>query len=170
MKIRVAVASVFACFTLVALLGALGLRMNTSHSVAARFFWRIDAPIKKGAYVLFCPPKATAFDIARARNYLAWGECPGEYGQMLKYVAAISGDVVTVNDTGVHVNGVLLAHSTPLRHDGQGQVLPQWRVSNYRLGDEDLLLMTDSSDKSFDARYFGLLRRGQVLEVVRPLL
>jgi len=38
------------------------------------------------------------------------------------------------------------------------------------LGPSELLLMTDVSPTSFDARYFGPIARDQVTAVIRPIV
>ncbi|HZZ03535.1 S26 family signal peptidase [Paraburkholderia sp.] len=39
----------------------------------------------------------------------------------------------------------------------------------YTLGESELLLMTDRSATSFDARYFGPVTSAQVKAVIRPV-
>jgi type IV secretory pathway protease TraF len=39
----------------------------------------------------------------------------------------------------------------------------------YTLGESELLLMTDRSATSFDARYFGPITREHVKSVIRPV-
>jgi conjugative transfer signal peptidase TraF len=145
-----------------------GARVNTTHSIPLGLYWLIDRPIEKGAYVIFCPPPSDLFDEAKWRGYFKAGFCPGKYQYLMKKVLAVKHDKVSVSDEGVRVNGELLPFSLPLNADSTGRPLPILRAK-YELGDTDLLLMTDISQKSFDSRYFGLILQSQIQGVIRPI-
>jgi len=70
----------------------------------------------------------------------------------MKQVAAVAGDEITLNKTGIQVNEQLLAHSKPLKTDPGGRPLPQLELNNYRLAENELLLIGDVSPTSFDSR------------------
>ena len=57
-----------------------GARINTTQSIPVGLYWTSGLPITKGAYVLFCPPEANVFAVAKARGYIGAGFCPGGYG------------------------------------------------------------------------------------------
>ena len=59
---------------------ALGLRVNTTKSIAVGLYRMTDAPVAKGEYVIFCPPQSALFDKAKRRGYIGPGFCPGDYG------------------------------------------------------------------------------------------
>jgi type IV secretory pathway protease TraF len=54
--------------------------------------------------------------------------------------------------------------------DGLHYVLPQWRIINYQLKSNELLVMTDQSSWSFDGRYFGPINKRQIKAVIKPVL
>jgi conjugative transfer signal peptidase TraF len=85
------------------------------------------------------------------------------YGYLMKRVAASENDAVTIADDGVRVNGDLLPESAPRRNDKDGRPLPHYRLHDYVLGRDDILLMSDSRSTGFDGRYFGLIHRSQLL-------
>ena len=147
---------------------AVGVRINTSGSIPVGLYWMTDRQIEKGEYVLLCPPPGNVFDEAKKRGYFGAGFCPGDYAYLMKKILAAKKDTVVLADDGVHVNGELLPLSTPLLADKQGRPLPVLR-GEFRLGDSDLLLMTDVSPISFDSRYFGLVNRSQIKGVIRPV-
>ncbi len=151
------------------LLFLLGARINNSKSLALGLYWTINQPIEKGAYVIFCPPDTSAFAIAKERGYISGGYCPGGYGQMMKRILAAKGDAVSVTGAGVLVNDQLLAFSKPYSSDPAGRPLPQ-TSDFYTLKENELLLMTDVSATSFDARYFGPIDKAQIKSVIRPIL
>ena len=155
---------------LIFLLYALGARINTSRSIPVGLYWITDSPVKKGAYVLFCPPVSSVFDDAKIRGYIGAGFCPGgDYGYMMKRVLAEKNDVIYITDEGVRVNSILLPNSVPLRADRSGQQLPHYRRDSYVLESYEVLLMSDGSATSFDGRYFGPLNRSQIKAVIRPI-
>lgn len=147
---------------------ALGLRINISRSIPLGFYQITDKPIAKGDYVIFCPPQTPLFKEALARGYISSGFCSGSSGYLMKKVWAMGGDTVLFGNEGVYVNGSILPYSKPLASDSQGRVLPRL-TGSIELKASELLLMTDQSPFSFDARYFGLIDKSQVSGVIKPL-
>lgn len=167
---RVAVAALVLVATLPVLAGALGARINTTPSLAYGVYWAYDAPPALGRYASFCPLlERPAFVLATTRGYVGSGRCPGGAKPLLKRVLAAGGDVVAIDARGVQVNGRHLPHSEPLRVDGAGRAMPQLRLLDYRLATDEVLMMSDVSGTSFDARYFGPIPRHCLQEVVRPV-
>lgn len=146
-----------------------GARINTTKSIPRGLYWTSADPVGKGAYVLFCPPQAGVFAEAKARGYLAAGFCPGDYGYLMKKVLAAKGDTVSVTAEGVLVNGELLPQSAPRAVDGAGRPMPRYQADRYTLGDNEVLLMSDASATSFDARYFGPVTRSHIETVIKPV-
>ncbi len=149
---------------------AAGARINTTKSIPVGLYWTTSAPVEKGAYVLWCPPKAGVFDDAKERGYIGAGFCAGGYGYMMKRVLAAKSDTVTVTDDGVRVNGELLPLSKPIKTDSAGRPLPRFQADRYTLGNSEVLLMSDVSGTSFDGRYFGPINLSQVKTVIRPVI
>ena len=145
-----------------------GIYINTTPSLPVGFYKIVDEPIASGAYVAFCPPKNEVFDMARDRSYINPGDCPGGYGLLLKRVFAQSGDTVFIDQAGIYVNGEHLPNSAQLTADAEDQPLPQYRLEAV-LEDSEYLLLSDLNPQSFDARYFGLIARDQIKQVVRPV-
>jgi conjugative transfer signal peptidase TraF len=145
-----------------------GTYINTTPSLPVGFYKVVDEPIVSGAYVAFCPPQDSVFDMARDRSYINQGNCPGGYGLLLKRVFAQSGDTVFIDQAGIYVNGKHLPNSAQLTTDVEDQPLPQYRLQTV-LDDSEYLLLSDLNPQSFDARYFGLIARDQIRKVVRPI-
>lgn len=146
-----------------------GARINTSKSIPLGLYWTSTSPVEKGAYVLLCPPDTAEFSEARKRGYLATGFCLGGYGYMMKRILGAGGDTVSFADDGVRVNEQLLALSAPLPVDFAGRQLPRYRASWIVLGNSQVLLMSDVSGTSFDARYFGPVDSTQIVTVLLPV-
>jgi len=147
-----------------------GARVNTTRSIAVGLYWATTAPLEKGAYVMFCPPDAPIFREAKLRGYIGGGFCPGGYGYVMKRVAAVAGDTVSMTENGFMVDGSVLPLSRALTTDKAGRSLPHFQANHYTLRGPELLLMSDVSATSFDGRYFGPINRDQIQGVIRPIL
>ncbi|SOD42767.1 conjugation peptidase TraF. Serine peptidase. MEROPS family S26C [Nitrosovibrio sp. Nv4] len=147
---------------------AAGARINTTRSIPIGLYWIIDAPVTKGAFVIFCPPRLALFDEAKARGYITAGFCPGEYGLMMKQVVATEHDTVVVGENGITINKVLQPSSTPLRMDKAGRVMPRYQSGSFTLQNSELLLLSGSRT-SFDSRYFGPIQLSQIKGVIFPV-
>ncbi len=147
-----------------------GARINSTQSIPVGLYWTTGQPVAKGAYVLFCPPEANVFAVAKARGYIGAGFCPGGYGFMMKRVVAANGDTVSIADDGVRVNAVLMPLSVPLRMDKAGRPLVRFGSSRFSLDGSNVLLMSDVTGASFDSRYFGPIDRRQIKTVLTPVI
>lgn len=158
------------CFAVgLVLAHAAGLRLNTTRSIPIGLYRMSTDPIGKGAYVLWCPPERSEFDLAKERGYIGAGFCPGGYGNMMKKVMASHHDVVSVTDEGVMINGILLPSSQPVEADSMGRLLPRFRVTDHVLAASELWLMSDTNSRSFDARYFGPVQRIHIQSLIHPV-
>ena len=155
---------------LLALLAAspAGLRVNHPQSLPPGIYFRLWKHPEKGDLVTFEPPSGPAFDLALARGYLGPGSF-SHYEKLLKRLAAVEGDTVTIDGAGVVVNGKRLPNTVPLAVDPAGRPLPVCRLQDYRLRPNEVLVISDYSRLSFDSRYFGPIPRAQLRSVVRPI-
>ncbi len=86
----------------------------------------------------------------------------------MKKILAVQGDVVAIGTDGVRVNSQLLPLSIPIKADGAGRPLPEYKGS-WVLDSAEVLVMSDSNSVSFDGRYFGPIQRSQIEGVIRPI-
>ena len=146
-----------------------GYRVNLTESYP-RGLWRVtDAPIAKGALVLFCPGDAALFEKARAAGYLSYGLCDGGFAPLIKRIAAVSGDRVTVTEAGVRINDALQANSRKIAADTAGWDVPQAPIPDV-VPAGHVLLMSDYNARSYDSRYFGAVPTARIQGVVVPIL
>lgn len=157
-------------FSTLVLLFFAGFRLNTSDSIPKGIYRILHGAIEKNTLVLFCPEDREAFLQGRSRGYLNHGFCPGDYGYLMKKVAAVSGDVVSSTKDGVYVNRSLLSFSKPQSHDGLHRPMTFWPVTQYTLKPQEVLTMTNQSILSFDGRYYGLIQTKQIKGIVTPVL
>ncbi len=169
------------------LMAAWGLYFNTSDSLPYglyRAHYRSDIQVgffaleqagavqplllARGALVLVCLPESVA-QLARARNYVNAGKCPGNTAPVGKHVVALAGDRVLVNASGVEVNGHLLPHSVPLARDATGAQMPEaGLVEAYVLRAGEYLVL-NTLDSSFDSRYFGVVHDADMVATLEPI-
>jgi conjugative transfer signal peptidase TraF len=147
----------------------LGLRFNTTHSVDPGFYWVVDKAPEKGDFVSFCPAETIISQMAYARGYIGFGNCPGHYQRLLKIVDGMEGDKIEFQEQGISINGSVLPKSALLKHDGLGRSLMPFGSKPIVLNTGELWVMTNRNPQSFDSRYFGPIRLAQVSNVVRPL-
>lgn len=148
-----------------------GIRVNATASMP-RGLWQVrpvEAPLRRGEFVTVCLPDTALIREAAARGYLPAGICAGGYEPLVKPVAAVTGDRVTVTLRGVAVDGQPVAHTAQLMRDGAGRPLRTVPVGAYPVMPGQVWLLSGHDPRSFDSRYFGPVPEANVLGVARPL-
>ncbi len=158
-------------FSVVALIGSLlwlfygqGYRIITTPSVP-RGIWKVEpvhGPIRRGQFVWLCPPDKPFFRVARQRGYIPEGDCPAGYRHLLKPVAAIANDVVSVTPQGIAINGKRLPNSQPQAFEQRGLPLPKLKPGDYRVKQWEVWLISSYHRNSLDSRYFGPINLQQI--------
>lgn len=150
-----------------------GARINRTNSLPKGLYWTVEKTPERGDMVAFWPRDTVAMREARRRGYIlpgVYNVTSGKgYGLLLKRLMGIPGDMVSITDDGVWVNRLLVPNTKPLASDNIGDPLPQLRFIDYRLGEDEVLLVSDYLPRSFDGRYFGIQEQRQIVEVVRPI-
>jgi conjugative transfer signal peptidase TraF len=148
----------------------LGYRINSTPSLPEGI-WKVDSitgPVQRGQIVSICPVDTAMFQTALSRNYLSWGLCPGGYSSLLKPVAAVPGDRVTISAQGITVNGVIVSNSRGRTKDSLGRPLTQVQAGSYTVKPGTVWLVS-SHPRSFDSRYFGPLPSANILGSAKPI-
>ena len=145
-----------------------GLRINGTHSFPVGFYFATGKQPGKGDLVYVDLPALPIFTLAKARGYLNVAYSPTLH--LLKRLAGVAGDRVTIDSDGVEVNGIRLANSAPCNCDGAGRPLQAYLLKDYILGAGEVLLMSDYNPASFDSRYFGPIQTTTIQSVITPLL
>ena len=149
---------------------AAGVRLNLTESIPAGLYQEsAPAPraLRRGAIVLACLPSEVA-KFARARGYLPRGNCPGGTMPVGKIVVATAGDTVTICDSGIRINGALLARSLPMLRDRSGRPLPRLARRRYIVAGGTIWLGS-RSDAGFDSRYFGAVPTSSAMATLARL-
>jgi conjugative transfer signal peptidase TraF len=88
----------------------------------------------------------------------------------MKPIVARAGDVVTVSEQGIGVNGRLLPNTAPLRTDTHGRPLTPWPFGRYVVTADTVWVASSHNLRSFDSRYFGPVPTAGIRDYVRPLM
>lgn len=147
----------------------LGIYYNTSHSVDGLFFKDVVGLPEKNDYVLACPPQSQVTQTAKARHYITYGPCPGNYEYLIKKLVAVPGDKITIIKNGMYVNDIKLNNSEQQITDGNGAPMNLVEIKDHVLLNDQYLLFGDNSAKSFDSRYFGLVSKINLLKKIERL-
>lgn len=178
-RLRPRKGAAIACTTgalLIAAMGAAqlgGLRVNSTASMP-RGIWYVApvvaAALRRGEIVSVCLPDAAPLREAAARGYVQAGSCPGGYEPLVKPVAAVAGDTVTVAPDGLAVNGLPIESTAQLARDSAGRPLQPLAAGAYRVEPGQVWLLSGHDPRSFDSRYFGPVPTVNVLGVAHPVL
>ncbi len=144
-----------------------GIRLNYTRSLPRGLYLEsyFDPGVaRRGELVAACPTEEVARTVA---EYLPRGSCPGGVIELAKHLAALPGDTVVVDSTGVWIGGSLLPNSEPLFQDRRGHPLNP-RLGRHVLGPGQYWLFSNRIKTSFDSRYLGPV--DDVRSALRPLL
>lgn len=143
--------------------------VNSGASIPPGLYWKVDKPLALGKAVVFCPANKPVFQDARKRGMINGGSCPDDYAPLMLKVAGKRKDVVTINETGVSINDMLLPDSQPLLKDKNGQTASIASINHYELKENEVVLMSDPTENPFDSRYFGPIEADQIDSVISPI-
>jgi conjugative transfer signal peptidase TraF len=152
----------------IVLLRTVGLQWNLSASMPLGLYLPTERSLLPGEIVAVCLPTAMA-QFARERGYLHRGSCPTGVQPLLKRIAAIAGDVVTVQPEGVTINARLIPQSRVATQDRQGRALPHAPWGTLTLQRHQLWLMSTQHPHSLDSRTFGMVSIFDVIATAIPL-
>jgi conjugative transfer signal peptidase TraF len=133
---------------------------NASASVPIGLYWRAEIrDLKQGDLVLAWLPDLTRTQAAK-RAYLPLNT------PAIKRVAALPGDVVCVRNGIVIINERVVAMTMSADH--AGRPLTAWRGCG-ELEPDQVFLLNDATQASFDGRYFGPTSRRDIIGRLVPL-
>lgn len=167
MKALLAVAAAF--FLLLPLLHRAGLRFNPTPSLPKGIYRIIPGAPERGDLVAFCLESPVWTSLARERGYLGPGSCPSGLRPLLKRLAGLPGDAVTVTPDGIQIKSAAgsadVWPAPARRNDSMDRPLPE---SSLRAGviPDGMALALAGHPGSFDGRFFGLVPLAGMTRVV----
>lgn len=151
-----------------------GVVFNYTHSAPFGLYreeFESEATIHDPApYVFFCPDRRWPSMRGEPNYRDPMRTCPDGFSPLIKPVVAWPGDLVSVSANGIRVNGRPLPNSAPIERDSKGQQLRPFADGEYRVGPNELWVVSSFSTRSFDSRYFGPIPLRSVHSWLRPLL
>jgi conjugative transfer signal peptidase TraF len=147
----------------------LGFGVNVSASAPFGVYRTMAGTPTRGSLVVVCLPADVA-TFGRARGYLSAGNCPAAAQSVLKRVVAVTGDTVTLDSTGVSVNGEPLSAHSIHERDQAGRPLPHLPFGDHRVASGHVWMLGLSHTSSWDSRYFGPVPVSGLRGIARPVL
>ena len=132
---------------------------NASASAPLGLYWVAHSGPELRQLVLVETPESVRA-LAATRGYLPAGV------PLVKRVVALAGAEVCALDRGILIDGREVAVRLAL--DAQGRPLPAWNGCRV-LEPDEIFLLQEGVAGSFDGRYFGPVKRSDVLGILVPL-
>jgi conjugative transfer signal peptidase TraF len=142
------------------------------HRPQLRLVWNASASVPLGLYRIELDARPSVGDMVALRpspwltRFMAERRYVEDGALLVKPVAAVGGASVCRIGVRVTIDRRPVARARP--HDRFGRPLPRWSGC-LRLGPDQLFLIAPLSATSFDSRYFGVVRRGQIVGRAVPL-
>ncbi len=127
------------------------LRINTTHSSPPGLYAISSRSLNHDTWVVACLDEETT-RYGRERGYLPPGDCPGGGRAVLKRVAALPGDAVTVTQGELRTGRLALER---LVRDRLGRPVRRIPAGTYTVAPGTVWLYSDYSLRSWDSRYWG---------------
>jgi conjugative transfer signal peptidase TraF len=144
-----------------------GLRVNLSPSMPEGIWLERTDPThvyQAGDVVVVCPPLND-----QQKVYVKPGNCPSGREPMVKRIVAATGDVVTMSEFGIDVNGNPLSESAPMPFDGAGRPLQAYPAGTYKVEVGQVWLIAPRPF-SFDSRYLGPVAISNIEGIAIPVI
>ncbi len=84
-----------------------------------------------------------------------------------KYIAGISGDYIRIENNKIYINDK--EKGNIFKTDGLNNNLPQLKEKEY-IVKEDEIFVLGTNDKSFDSRYYGCIKKSDVIYKLVPFI
>ena len=84
-----------------------------------------------------------------------------------KYIAGISGDYIRIENNKIYINNK--EKGNIFKVDGLNNRLPQLKEKEY-IVKEDEVFVLGTNDKSFDSRYYGCIKKSDVIYKLVPFI
>lgn len=149
--------------------GVAGPRINISASVPTGIYWYSPGRVHRGALVQACLPIKVA-EYGKERSILIEGICPANTEPIVKVLAGVQGDTITISRNGVRINGALWPMSAQRKFDSnRRRVELSVAEGVYHVPAGSVFLM-GLNPRSWDSRYFGPVAVSGVSGQWTPLL
>lgn len=158
---------VFSTFTALSF-NILSLKVNTTTSLPYGIYKlnKDKITIQKKDLVLFCLNKSNSHKYGR-RGYLGYGHCNLSLSPIGKQIVATPGDDISVSSKGIIVNNNYLPNTQKAYADVFGNHLTGANIR--KILDKDEYLVASFKENSFDSRYFGIVRKKEIIGKLKAI-
>lgn len=170
MKIKTLDLKILFVITLLILLIAVlkayfGVRFNFSESMP-RGIYILDPTneIKKGSIISFCPK---GIERLYHSTNIESNDCDDHIVPFLKQVVAIPNDFINLTDEGIFVNNTLLLNTQRIKYDQRGNLIPAITFKEHYQLTPDEYLVIGLDHLSWDSRYYGTIKKSQIIEILK---
>ncbi len=143
------------------------VRVNwLTDSMPRGLYRQVNVKPEKGMIAASC----LTYEIAQhglERGYLFKGNCDTGIQPVIKPITAVEGDVVSIEDGSISINGEIRNEYKVHEVDSRGRILKKYWHDKQRLKKGEYWLMSDHIENSYDSRYFGAV---SVEYVVEPII
>lgn len=157
------------CIVAVGCAKAFDLHVNWTESMPRGLYRSVEPTFGRGEWVAVCL-EGDAAAIARERAYVIDGSCREGLAAVFKQIRAVPGDRVELDVDGVHINGEAVAGSMLSEVDSKGRRLANAGTGERLLADGTFWVMGTNLNRSWDSRYFGVVRETQIIGKAVPVL
>lgn len=130
-------------------------------------------PVKdfsRGSLIAACIPDKKTATLYVKRGYLpASQRCASGAAPIIKPIAAVPGDTVKLDDSGVSINNHNIDHSKTEDLDSDGRSIPHLLPGIINLANDHFFVMSTHSARSLDSRYFGPIQKMDAIGQVKPI-
>ena len=140
--------------------------INITPSMKLGFYRKTNGEIRHGDIIAFCLPEPTK-TLGLSRLYIEKGRACDGSDPLIKEVIAIPGDRVVLQDEFVEVNDQRFPYRT-IYNDSEGRALSVYPRGEYP-NTEGYWLIGTHAHHSWDSRYWGAVKKDQILSKLRPL-
>lgn len=162
------------------LAGVFGILALTFYSIAIldhfKISWSSDS-MPRGIYreVNRLPAKGEiaasclTYEVAQhglERGYFLKGNCDTGIQPVIKPIQAMEGDVVSIEEGEISINGQIVHGYQVHSIDSQGRPLKKFYHGEQKLKKGEFWLMSNFKDNSYDSRYFGAVSVEYIVEPV----
>ncbi len=163
----------FPLFLSLVFIGILALMVNLLKNTGYHLTFSVTKSMPRGLYLVIPAKKIVRYDIVEfippsaALDFIREKLWVPQSGTIIKYVFAIADDHVCIRNQAIFINSQKIG--TVYKTYAPNKLLPQTKICG-KLKENQYLLLSTESERSFDGRYFGLVSSQNILGRAIPII
>jgi conjugative transfer signal peptidase TraF len=154
-------------------IGILAFTINLVEKSGYHLVYSVTKSVPRGLYLIVPIKKIARYDIVEfkppqaALNFIRENRLIPQNGTIMKYVFAIPNDNVCIYNQEIFINNKKAGHV--YKFYAPNKLLPQTKICG-KLQENQYLLLSAKSKRSFDGRYFGIVSSREILGHAIPII